>query len=282
MVADGNRLYREDVRMTRFDRQTQLQGQRDSAGNGHYETEIHPGWGTRRSPNGGYLMAIVLRAMIDAVNDAQRAPRSLTTHFLRAAEHGPATVDVTIERIGGKLTTVSARMVQNGKPIVIALGAFGTAFAEGAFQDLVMPTVPPPAECPQMPQSVEIDQRFELRRALGPVPFSGGAEARIGGWSRLEEPRIGDALLIAILTDAWWPSLFTRLDEKKTAGGAPTVDLTVHFRAPLPHPGTRPEDYYLVSLRTVSLQEGYMDESGEVWAPDGTLLALCRQHAVRV
>ncbi len=268
--------------MTRFDRQTELRGQPDGAGHAHFETEIHPGWGTRRSPNGGYLMAIVLRAMIATVNDGQRPPRSLTTHFLRAAEHGPATVDVTIERVGGKLTTVSARLLQNGKPIVIGLGAFGASFGEGGFQDLPMPAVPPPGDCPQLPQSVEIDQRFELRRALGPAPFSGGSEARIGGWSRLEEPRVGDALLIAILTDAWWPSLFTRLDEKRTAGGAPTVDLTVHFRAPLPHAGTRPDDYYLVAQRTVSEREGYIDESGEVWAPDGTLLALCRQHAVRV
>lgn len=269
--------------MTRFDRETQLEAKLDPGQGGRFEAIIHPGWGTRRAPNGGYLMAMLLRAMIETVSDPTRPPRSLTTHFLRAAEHGPATIHVTIERIGGKLTTVSARLIQNDKPVVIGIGAFGSAFRDDdTFQDAVMPTVPPPADCPQMPQSVEIDQRFELRRALGPDPFSGGKEARIGGWSRLEEPRVGDALLIAILTDAWWPSLFTRLSDKKVAGGAPTVDLTVHFRSPLPHPGTRPEDFYLVSLRTESLKDGYMDESGEVWAPDGTLLALSRQHAVRV
>lgn len=264
--------------MTRFDRETQL----ITLGEGRFDATIHPGWGTRRSPNGGYLMAILLRAMQQTVADPARSPRSLTTHFLRAAEHGPATVNVSVERVGGKITTVTGRIVQNDKPIVIGIGAFGTQFTNDAFQDAIMPTVLPPADCPQMPQSVEIDQRFELRRALGPAPFSGGNEARIGGWSRLEEPRVADALMIALLTDAWWPSLFTRLDDKKTAGGAPTVDLTVHFRAPLPHPGTRDDDYYLVSLRTISMRDGYMDESGEVWAPDGTLLAISRQHAVRV
>lgn len=268
--------------MTRFDRQTQVTGQVDASGHGRFEATIHPGWGTRRAPNGGYLMATLLRAMIETVADSTRAPRSLTTHFLRSAEHGPASIETTVERVGGKITTVTARIVQHGKPVVIGIGAFGTRFNDDAFQDSVMPSVRPPLECPQMPQSVEIDERFELRRALGPEPFSGGNEAWIGGWSRLEEPRVGDALLIALLTDAWWPALFTRLDDKKQAGGAPTVDLTVHFRSPLPHPGTRPEDFYLVSLRTLSLRDGYMEESGEVWAPDGTLLAISRQHAVRV
>jgi len=264
--------------MTRLDRQTEL----TPRGEGRFDTTVHPGWGTRRSPNGGYLMVMLLRAMNEVVADASRPPRSLTTHFLRPAEHGPATIVATVERSGGKLTTVSARMIQNDKPVAIGIGAFGSSFGDEQFQDAVMPSVPPPLECPQLPQSVDIDQRFELRRALGPEPFSGGSEAHIGGWSRLEEPRIGDAFMIAILTDAWWPSMFTRQASKKTAGGAPTVDLTVHFRAPLPHPGTGPESFYLVSQRTVSSREGYMDESGEVWAADGTLLALSRQHAVRV
>jgi acyl-CoA thioesterase len=264
--------------MTRLDRHTEL----TPSGDGRFDTTVHPGWGTRRSPNGGYLMVMLLRAMNQTVADATRPPRSLTTHFLRPAEHGPATIQATVERSGGKLTTVSARMIQNDKPVALAIGAFGNAFGDEAFQDVVMPSVLPPMECPRMPQSVEIDERFELRRALGPEPFSGGSEARIGGWSRLEEPRVGDALLIALLTDAWWPSLFTRQSTKKSAGGAPTVDLTVHFRAPLPHPGTQPEDFYLVSQRTTSLRDGYMDESGEVWASDGTLLAISRQHAVRV
>lgn len=268
--------------MTRFDQQTALV----ALGDGRFETTVHQGWGTRRAPNGGYLMALLLRAMTEAVGDPSRSPRSLTTHFLRAAEHGPATILTTIERVGGKLTTVSARLIQNDKPVVIGIAAFGMSFGNATdnddFQDIVMPVVPPPDACLQMPQSVEIDERFELRRALGPEPFSSGGEARIGGWSRLEEPRVGDALLIAMLTDAWWPSLFTRLSDKKAAGGAPTVDLTVHFCSALPHPNTRPDDFYLVALRTHALRDGYMDESAEVWAPDGTLLAIGRQHAVRV
>lgn len=268
--------------MTRLDRETLLVGESDPTRGGHFDATVHPGWGTSRSPNGGYLMAMMLRGMVTTVGDPARPPRSMTTHFLRAATHGPAKLDVTIERIGGKLTTVSARMLQNDKTIALGLAAFGAPFGDGSFQDLVMPPALAPDQCPRLPQSVDIDHRFEHRRALGPVPFSGGAEAFIGGWSRMEEPRECDALLMVMLSDGWWPAIFTRLESPKQAGGTPTVDLTVHFRAPLPHPGSKPDDFYLVSMRTVSSREGYVDETGEVWAPDGTLLAISRQHAVRV
>ena len=59
----------------------------------------------------------------------------------------------------------------------------------------------------------------------------------------------------------------------------PTVDLTIHFRAELPHPGARDD----VVARRVPHRRvadgGFLEEDGEVWAPDGTLLAQSRQLA---
>ena len=62
----------------------------------------------------------------------------------------------------------------------------------------------------------------------------------------------------------------------------PTVDLTVHFRAPLPPPGARPEDSYLVVFRTRVAAGGFMEEDGELWSRDGVLLCQSRQLAVVV
>jgi Thioesterase-like superfamily len=38
-------------------------------------------WSTQLGGNGGYIAAIVLRAMIAQLDDPGRAPRSLTCHF---------------------------------------------------------------------------------------------------------------------------------------------------------------------------------------------------------
>jgi acyl-CoA thioesterase len=58
--------------------------------------------------------------------------------------------------------------------------------------------------------------------------------------------------------------------------GVPTIDLTVHVRNPVP-PGT---EWVLVRFTTRALAGGFLEEDGELWHPDGTLLAQSRQLAV--
>ena len=72
---------------------------------------------------------------------------------------------------------------------------------------------------------------FEYRPALGPVPLRDEpvAEAVTGGWLRLREPRAPDAPLLAQYLDAWWPAAFVRIARP---AAVPTIDLTIHFRAP--------------------------------------------------
>ena len=62
-------------------------------------------------------------------------------------------------------------------------------------------------------------------------PFAGAEEALTGGWLRVAEPVAPDAPLLAFYADAWLPAPFPRLT---APAAAPTLDLTVHFRAPLP------------------------------------------------
>jgi acyl-CoA thioesterase len=114
-----------------------------------------------------------------------------------------------------------------------------------------------------------------MRWAIGAPPFSGSDKAVAGGWIRLADPRPVDHFLVAALTDAWMPPLFSRLQERM---GLPTVDLTVHFRAPLePAP---PDDWFLVVFRSQMAADGFVEEDGEVWSRDGRLLAHSRQLAI--
>ena len=78
------------------------------------------------------------------------------------------------------------------------------------------------------------------------------------------------SLMTAMLTDAWVPSPFTRLDRPNPA---PTVDLTMHFRAA----GERVEWPALVVFRSRFAHGGFFEEDGEIWSQDGRLLAQSRQ-----
>lgn len=261
-----------------FDQETAVR----PAGAGRYTATMAESWWVHRGPNGGYLAAVILRALAAAVGDPARTPRSLTVHYLSPAGSGDVDIATTVERAGRSMTTVSGRLEQGGRLVALALGAFSAPRVGVEFGDLVMPQVPGPAQYvarPAPPEAAPIAHRWETRWAIGHPPIPGaprGSRAVAGGWIRLPEHRVVDAYVAAAITDAWVPPMFTRVEEPVFV---PTVDLTIHFRAELPHPGLAPDDFVLASFRTTVATGGFLEEDGEVWAPDGTLLAQSRQLA---
>ena len=268
--------------MTRFDRDTALAPVDGSAG--RFAGRIDRGWWIERGPNGGYVAAIILRALTMAVDDPGRTPRSLTIHYLAPPVEGPVEVETTIERAGRSLSYVSGRLVQDGRLLALAVGAFAVPQQSIEFQHLTMPDVPPPHEVPPAPErggpTIPMRERYEQRFAVGGEPFSGADEAVSGGWIRLAEPRPMDHLLLAALTDAWIPPIFITLPPDRFVG-VPTIDLTIHFRAPLPPPGGLAEDAFVFGLfRSRVASGGFVEEDGEIWSPSGVLLAQSRQLAL--
>ncbi|MFO7591748.1 MAG: thioesterase family protein [Acidimicrobiia bacterium] len=247
-----------------------------------FEARVDEAWWVARGPNGGYLAAIILRALGETVADADRAPRSLTTHFVAPPEAGVITIATNVERRGRSLTTCTARVEQGDRLIALGVAAFSTPRPGPEFCDLVRPEVADPATiaAETVPADAPpIARRWDTRWAIGERPWTGGAPSPAaigGGWIRLEEPQPFDAPVLAAVTDAWIPPVFSRAPVPMVV---PTVDLTVHFRAGLPHPGIGPEDFLLAVFRTNVSAGGFLEEDGEVWAADGTLLAQSRQLA---
>jgi acyl-CoA thioesterase len=267
---------------TRFDRDTAV----TPLGGGRFAATMDRGWWIERGPNGGYLAAVLLRALSDGLGDPGRAPRSLTVHFLAPPAEGPCEIAVTVERTGRTLAYLSARLSQGDRLLALALAAFAAPLDGPSFHDLVPPPAVPASHAWPMPTApvaggpeIPLRERYESRWAIGTPPLSGrpAAQAVAGGWIRLTEPRPVDHLLVAAFTDAWLPPVFTRLDQRLAV---PTVDLTIHFRAPLPLPTMADDDFCLVVFRTQVAAEGFIEEDGEVWSPDGVLLAHSRQLAV--
>jgi acyl-CoA thioesterase len=266
---------------TRFDRDTAVLPLRE----GVYAGSIDRGWWVFAGPNGGYVGAILLRALEAAVGDATRAPRSLTIHYAARPEEGPVEIHTRVERAGRSLTTVSARMLQAGRLVALALAAFSKPRERPGqeLQHAAMPEVIPPEQATPLPPStasVAIRERFDSRFAYGGAIGSRSARAETGGWIRLAEPRRVDAPLLVAFADGWPPALFSHLAPGTTTRGIPTVDLTVHFRETLPLAGARPDDWTLVTFRTRVVREGFLEEDGELWSRDGRLLAHSRQLAV--
>jgi hypothetical protein len=266
---------------TEFDRDTAVRREAD----GRYNADIVPGWRAGRGPHGGYLAAIILRALIETVDDPQRAPRSLTIHYASAPEAGrPVEIATTIERHGRSLSTLSARMTQEGKLTSLALAAFSIPWRSPEADALPMPELPgPDAERRSTPGlfkgAPEFMRHMVLQPRVGAVPFAGsGAPMRVGGWTGLPDgTRPVDAPALALFADAWFPPSFIALDQPAVS---PTVDLTVHFRKSIADCDCDPAALCLGIFETRLLHEGLFEEDGVIWAPDGSVLAQSRQLGV--
>jgi acyl-CoA thioesterase len=256
-----------------FDGDTGLTREAD----GSYRGRVDERWWTPRGPLGGYVMAIVVHGLTLAVAEDERQPRSATVHFLRAPSAGEVLVRPAVERAGRSLTTASARLEQDGRLVALALAAFSRPWPGPTLSEAgMMPAVDPPADRGGPPRRLPGAERppftdlVAMQGRFGAPPFSGADRAEVGGWLGLYEERPIDALTVAVLADAWYPAPWPRL---RALAPAPTIDLTVHFRAPLP----LPDSMLLGRYRTRLVRDGFFEEDGELWSPDGTLVAQSRQ-----
>ena len=248
-----------------FDRDTAVRRVAD----GVFEATLDRGWWIVVGPNGGYVAAIVLRALLETAADAERAPRSLTVHYVSPAHEGPVRILTRVERAGRSLSTLSARVEQDGALVALALAAFAKPRSSAGFADLHMPEVPPPESLEPIVSPPErtapMRSQFESRRVFGEPVLASSAHALAGGWMRPATPRVADTPFVALLCDAWPPSV---AQHRALAGspqrGMPTIDLTVHFRSPVPA-DARPDDFYLAVFRTRTLAAGFAEEDGEIW-----------------
>ena len=204
------------------------------AADGTLTCALDAGWWVVNGPNGGYLAAIAVHALEAGLEVADRPLRSLTMHYLRVPEAGPATIEVVPEREGRTVTFARLRMVQEARPFATAVAVLARGRESMTLATARAPDVPPPEEIAVIDpgrEAPEFTRHFDYRFAS---EAPAGGEAVTGGWLRpSDEGHPRDAALVAALCDSWIPALFTKATEPMAL---PTLDLTVHLRADLPLP----------------------------------------------
>ncbi|NEA66745.1 thioesterase family protein [Streptomyces sp. SID12488] len=251
---------------------------------GVYDIELSAGWTVLGAVNGGYLLAVLGRALADTLPHGD--PFSVSAHYLTASRPGPAVVRTDVVRGGRSLSTGTASLFQyddQGQEVerIRVLASYGDL---DALPDDVRTTAEPPALPP-------MDQCFGPEDAPGPVPGgsaitdrlmlkldpatlgwalgapSGKGEMR--SWFGLADGRDADPLALLLAVDALPPTAF----DIGLSGWVPTVELTVHVRC-RPAPGP-----LRVSITTRNLAGGFLEEDAEVWDSADRLVAQSRQLA---
>ena len=217
--------------------------------------------------------------MTAELDEPPRAARSLTCHYLRPPAAGALRVDVTVERSGRSLSTVSARLSQGGALCAIAVGAFAVDFRGALDYAGEPPAMPPPGEVERLPPVaiVPITEHFEMRQTIGAPLYAGATSPRAAAGcasptrSR-STPRPGDVRrrLVAVA------------DAAPHAAGRGADDRP-HRALPRAGGGRGdPRGAGAGGLPLLDGRRGLVEEDGELWIADGVLLAHSRQLALLV
>jgi hypothetical protein len=168
------------------------------AGPGAYDVVLDPDWSIGGKLNGGYLLAVMGRAVLDELGPTYPHPVAATAHYLSAPEAGPARVEVTVLRSGRRTAQVRTTLHSGGQACIDAVLTCGTL--DGA--------------------------------TLGWATGSPSMAGELRGWLRFEDQREPDPLSLLLVVDALPPATF----DLGLTGWVPTLELTCHVRA-VPAPG---------------------------------------------
>ena len=244
---------------------------------GVHAVTVTDDWNTPNgTPNGGYVLAVVLHAV--AQESPLPDPLSASITYFRPPATGDATIDVTALRIGKRVSTFEAVLTQDDKPVVHAVISFHDADSTGDAQHSTheAPAIPKPSQCLDVLSAVPfgtvpILDRFDYRHEGVPGWMEGepSGDTSATFWVRLKDGRPIDSLAASVLVDAY-PPVTSEIGHLKSA----TVQLTIHFRR---RPVT---DWALAHVVTRHVIDGYHDEDVELWDEDGRLFAQSRQLAI--
>ncbi|GGV82932.1 MULTISPECIES: thioesterase family protein [Streptomyces] len=251
---------------------------------GVYDIDLSAGWSIINAVNGGYLLAVLGRALADALPHPD--PFTITAHYLTASQPGPAVVRTEVVRTGRTLSTGQASLFQydeDGREVerIRVLASYGDldALPDDVRTAAKPPAMPPLEQClgpEDGPAPVSGSSAITGRLMLKLDPATAGwavgrpsGKGEMRAWFGLADGRDADPLSLLLAVDALPPTAF----ELGLSGWVPTVELTVHVRC-RPAPGP-----LRVSITTRNLAGGFLEEDAEVWDSADRLVAQSRQLA---
>ena len=241
---------------------------------GVFEAEVPDGWQQGKGAFGGLVFGLLIRAACATESDPVRVVRSFVSDIAGPVLPGPARVRVRVLRRGRTQTNLHAELEQNGD--VLALASL-TMSGPRVVEPPPVPVLVPPPEATLdwrevavipvgPPYGPAFAPHYEFRN-VGPLPFSGGAQAMTSGFVR-EQPIAGvdagllDAPAITARLDSFWPALFT-------IAKRPMAMTTVSFAAQYLHvEGLRADEPLFFRAHAHVQSQGYCVEFRELWARD--------------
>lgn len=244
-----------------------------------YSATLDPGWQSLVDIHGGYVSAIVARAIELTLDDSERVLRSFNAQFLRPAHAGPVAITVETVRTGRAVSFLQATVLQDERPVLTASAVAGVSREGLSFME-----VPPPAAVQAgIPAGAERfgDEpgrhlaQLDVRLEPGLAMLGGNERARVAGWIGPLDPTETITLpWLICATDFMPPSMLFRSDRRVMAA---SVDMAVQLVCSNPGEVVGPGGSIFVEMICSISAEGFSVEDGTFWAATGQLLATARQ-----
>lgn len=233
-------------------------------------------WSINGNPNGGYLMALMAGAM------RERSEKPLLTICTASylARCLPGKADIMMKQIGvsKSFDRWQAKLVQNGREIVRAMGTFMDGGEGGEAETRYEKTAPdlaPRDVCVQIPPMGAYTLYSQMNVRLDPRSAGWFENTLVHasehrGWIRFENDRPWDAPAILLAADSFPPPVFA---SQGMIAWVPTIEFSVNIRG---IPKTR---WLKCLFRTHFIHNGILEEDGEIWDENDELVAISRQIA---
>jgi acyl-CoA thioesterase len=227
------------------------------------------------TPNGGYILATVLRGLHDEMGADD--PLVVAITYLAAPTPGPAEIRTASVRQGRRVQTGTATLWQGDRQIATMTASFGPRPDGPSSQHVSAPRLPQPDQCADpLDHGMPTDGLFgRIDYRLASMPgWAAGApsgDPSVELWQRLHGGRAIDLPALALLCDSFTPPVLELGDGHQKSM---TVQLTV-FLHRLPRPG-----WIATRLSTRHVVDGFHDEDCELWDEDGNLVAQSRQLGI--
>ena len=255
------------------------------AGLGHLDTfhgSTSPAYWNMVGPFGGTTAATALRAVLQHPA-LLGEPVALTVNFAAALGAGPFAITARPVRTNRSTQHWTMELVQrdpSGEAVVSMTATAVTALRRSTWSasETAMPSLHFADALPRfaLPTS-EWTRRYDLRAVCGTLPKvwdDAESDSLTQLWVRDDPPRPLDFTSLAALSDVFYPRVWLRRAKRVPAG---TVSITTYFHADsaqLEEVGT---GYLLAQARAQTFQNGFFDQSAQLWSESGALLATSNQ-----
>ena len=233
-------------------------------------------------PFGGATAATILRALIE---HPQRAgdPLSLTVNFCAPIAQGAFDLDVRLVKANRSTQHWSVELTQNGAEVAtLAAAVFAERRPSWSHQQAEFPQGRPFEQIlPYTKVAASWVKQYDFRFIEGDPDFScapqtAPASAFSKSWIADRVPRKIDALSLMSMSDAFFGRVFHARRELVPFG---TVSLTTYFHADAADLAAEDISRVLAVADARIFHKSYGDQSGELWSPNGRLLATTHQIA---